>query len=390
MCEKIYNYTDCYKWLWAAKHLDTFIPKDMIRSIAKLLVVYNSPNNESLVNIVRRMPQMYIGYEKQREYIFLQVLNNAMEAAKRLKKSSILEVKISNKTISVYNECLPISCVKQDVTIEYIPEYIFFIVAPVIVRKEIIVRKENPYNKNGFGAKIPSIFGDVTIDIINRTEGVQYIQSSELCVRPNLPIVTNITKPHIIPISKEGVSSIRVSYKINDEILPGDILKKVLFEYCADRAFCFNIPINLNYEGENITFNFNSILDFAKGKIEKLSISNTKFYSKTTNENNYIMYEDNFTRFLMIYTPNKGEVYSYVNGEHTAKGGVHVDKWVKDLLNKKTKTRTVLNNVTIFLSVWLDNPVFGSQSKSCLKFPYPKTNISEEMQKEFSSWNFDF
>jgi DNA topoisomerase-2 len=371
MCERIYNYSDCYKWLWAAKHLDIFIPKDMVRSIAKLLVVYNFPNNEGLVNHVRRIPQMYIGYDNQKEYIFLEVLNNAMEAAKRRNKSSNVEVKISNKTISVYNECLPISCVKQDTTIEYIPEYIFFIVEPNIVIES------SPYIKNGLGLSLLSIFGDVNINIINRSEGVQYVQSSELYVQPNLPIVTNITKPHISPISKEGSSSIRVSYKINDEILSGDIPKGVLVEHCADRAFCFNIPINLNYEGQNITFNFNSILDFAT------------FYSK--DNRNYIKYEDNFTRFLMIYTPNKGGVYSYVNGIHTAKGGTHVNKWVKDLINTtKTKTRSVLNNVTIFLSVWLENPVFDSQSKSCLKLPYPNTNISKEMQEEFSSWNFDF
>lgn len=382
---KTYNYNDCYQWLLVAKRLPIKIPKDIIKYIAKFLIVYYIPENNGTCDFIWRKPECYIGNKNQREYIFTRILMFFLDGAQQLINNNLngrkIEVKVIDNTISIYSQYQSITCNKYLTTDFYVPEMIFFTRG---IHGYDINKPRDGINRVGVG--ITSVFSDVDIDIVNRNEGVHYSQSSIF----NFKFLrVNTTIPRITPISKIGNDYMKVSYTMKDDVLPPKISKDEFINLCSSKAFCYNIPFNLNYENEIMKFDFTSIFDYTL-----FCLKDQKWYIDI-NSFKRITYEDEDTRFIMLYTPGKSNIFSYVNGIYTPKGGAHVNTWIKALKfssetsrNNKYLLKNIMNNVTLCLSVHVDSPRFNSQDKERLESPSPKVNINKDMANEFSSWVF--
>jgi len=382
---KTYNYIDCYQWLLVAKRLPIKIPKDIIKYIAKFLIVYYIPENNGTCDFIWRRPECYIGNKNQREYIFTRILMFFLDGAQQLINNNLnggtIEVKVIDNTISIYSQYQSITCNKYLTTDFYVPEMIFF------------TRGAHGYdiNKprdgiNSVGVGITSVFSDVDIDIVNKNEGVHYSQSSIFNFKS---LRVNTTIPRITPISKIVNDYMKVSYTMKDDVLPPKISKDEFINLCSSKSFCYNIPFNLNYENEIMKFDFTSIFDYTL-----FCLKDQKWYIDI-NSFKRITYEDEDTRFIMLYTPGKSNICSYVNGIYTPKGGAHVNAWIKALKfssetsrSNKYVLKNIMNNVTLCLSVHVDSPRFNSQDKERLESPSPKVNIDEAMANEFSTWVF--
>jgi DNA topoisomerase-2 len=109
-----------------------------------------------------------------------------------------------------------------------------------------------------------------------------------------------------------------------------------------------------------------------------------------------IIYEDDSTRMIMFDTPHNGFQKSFANGMPTRDGGVHVTTWLNEISSKlkaelasKEVAITATNikpHVTIFLSFYVSNPKFKTQTKEYFTGPAPEVKPTADMFRIFKSW----
>lgn len=367
-----------------------------------------------------------VAYIAGLERIMLEILSNAADNATKSRSMGIdpgkLIMTVTDTSVSVYNEGRPVSTVWHTKEKEWIPTMIFF---KLRAGSNFDDTKEKKYaGRNGFGAKLAAIFSkNYKVVCRNVAEGMEHIQEAH----ENLTIVD---QPIRREIEKTGVSSTEVSFspdfkifytKIGDqnvhsrgEPLSSDPLHcrlcwdankgyekyarfdKSTVEMFASSAldFSFNCSVSIDFAWKSeyygisrkTVFDARSMMDYVKC-----------YFPEVVNiKSEPIFYEDESTRMIMFDTPHNGFQKSFANGMPTREGGIHVNTWLNEISGKlkaelaaKEIAITASNikpHVTIFLSVYVSNPKFKTQTKEYFTGPAPVVKPTAEMYKIFKSW----
>jgi DNA topoisomerase-2 len=367
-----------------------------------------------------------VSYIAGLERIMLEILSNAADNATKSRTMGIdpgkLVMTVTDTTVTIYNEGRPVSTVYHNKEKEWIPTMIFF---RLRAGSNFDDTKEKKYaGRNGFGAKLAAIFSThYSVRCRNVTEGIEHYQEAH----DNLTIVD---PPVRTPIEKKGTSSTEVSFspdfkifytKIGDqnihsqgEPLTNDPLhcrlcwdanngykthakfSKETVEMFASSAldFSFNcsVSIDFHWRSESLGINRSTVFD-ARSMMEYVKC----YFPEVVNiKSEPIVFESESTRMIMFDTPHNGFQKSFANGMPTRDGGVHVTTWLNEISSKlkaelatKEVSITATNikpHVTIFLSFYVSNPKFKTQTKEYFTGPAPEVCPTPEMFKIFKSW----
>ena len=373
------------------------------------------------------------------ERLFLEGIMNASDNVGRSKDlgvdPGIIIVKMNNMEISIYNEGLPIPVEKNEEGI-YIPEMLFgelltssnYDSEEESEEDEMSRKKIDGAGTNGIGAKAMNIFSTYFKIIIH--DHIRKKKYSQVW-RNNMQ---DKDEPEINSY-KANKSSVEIIYHMdfkkfkyqpvdkignpfNDYEIEGGYTKDVFELYarhCAALSWINKIPVEFN----NLKFNIKNVKEFAR-LIYQDQVDNSLIYYQWPNgtevkftKNKYYQAIDTkinpLIEVLVLDSPDKGEIISYVNGNPTREGGTHVDAiWniigkkilgnMKDKMknDKDINTKLVVGDIkphlTLFVSfIKVDRPQFDSQSKNKLRSPKQKelaknVSIPDESYTIINSW----
>lgn len=352
------------------------------------------------------------GLERIALEIFSNASDNTIESYKQGYEASAMYITMDETTVSVTNGGLSIPTGIHPEAKIHNPQMIF----GVMKSGSKYTEGKHGIGQNGIGSKAANIMSTrFTVDIWNSIEQVHYSQVWE-----NNMMVCH--PPQIEPYDGANGNITTITFTPDFprfEMQSFDAEAYALFaRHALDLSFTCKIPVVFN----GITFNYFNVLDYSKLYFPSINKSNSlclvyhqgKYidpvsYNQAVSQGTGLQPE---VEICLIDTPDKPQVLSFVNCMMTFDGGVHVDALGKTVSGpilelvqgpKKPKSkdtpkvegkkdapklnfRNVLNHMSIILNVQLVDPDFTSQSKTKLKSPTPKFNISPELLQPISKW----
>ena len=360
------------------------------------------------------------------ERLYLEVLTNASDNVGRSRRAGvdpgIIEVEMTNSTISVTNYGLPIPIEIHPEEKVYVPQMIF---GSLLTSSNYEVDRHEA-GTNGIGAKAANIFSkEFTVIVNDHIRKLKYKQ-----VWSNN--MTSRTEP-IIEKYKDKLSSVQIIYKMDFERFKYSApngaeggYPKEAFALFARHAvdISFTSKTLVKFNGKE--FNFSNIRDYARlyfGDAVESAVIHYQWPEGTEviNKKHGLQIAKNSAilpeiELIAIDTPDDGHHVSFVNCMMTKEGGVHVNSAFKavgesavqmindgvlkkltkqnkgkELDAKEKRAHTISINdvkphISILLSAKVLNPKFTSQTKTMLHSPVPKINIKEEDLKGINKW----
>lgn len=169
------------------------------------------------------------------------------------------------------------------------------------------------------------------------------------------------------------------------EFIPdAEIFKKFSYRETTilDRLWSYaylNVGLQIHFNGQ-VLESENGLLDLINKEVET-----EKIYEP-------IYFKSKKLEFAFLHTQNYGENYfSYVNGQSTTDGGVHLSafkegilKGVNDFAKKSYQGVDVRDGIVAAVSVKVQDPVFESQTKNKLSNPELRSPIIQEVKEAVS------
>lgn len=350
------------------------------------------------------------------ERLFLEILSNCADNVGRSRRShvdpGVIEVAMSETTISVTNGGMPIPVEIHPEHQVYVPQMIF---GSLLTSSNFEVERHEA-GRNGIGAKVCNIFSTSFMVIIH--DAVHHLSYTGIW-RDNMG---EYDEPVIEPFPGK-VSSVQIVYDIDFarfgyvDQYPPEVFK-LFARHCADVAFTAKVPVRFN----DREFNCSSPRDYARLYFGEVVDSSIVYYAwppgtEVVNKKGVQQAKDGFTmptvELVVLDTPDAGHSISFANSMMTRDGGAHVTAAIKavtgdiiERINGTSKTtekatkkkkakperkytinvNDVKPHISILLSCRLVNPKFTSQSKTMLASPTPKIEIGEEILKPISHW----
>lgn len=336
-----------------------------------------------------------IPYSSALERIFLEILYNAADNVERSRLSGIdvgqIYVNMSQDKIQIKNEGRPIPCGKQPGTSLHIPEFIFGELRTSSNYDSSQVRKVG--GRNGLGSKATNIYSVYfSLDIVNCDEGVRYSQvwKNNMSYKSE-PKISSLDK--LSPTSQKSYTSITFIpdfARFYDEDNSYGFAGRRNFTYemldsftkhCADVSATAGVSVIVNKVK----------IDCSGSPSERLTKYASLYFGQLPN---HLIFESPDSMAILVDSPDTGSTISFVNAVINEEGGIHVQKWKKDLyapifqhLKKyKVKESDINNHISLILMCRLLNPKYRSQTKDKLTAPAPTVNVGSEL-KQILSWN---
>ena len=360
------------------------------------------------------------------ERLYLEVLTNASDNVGRSRRAGvdpgIIEIEMTNSTISVTNYGLPIPIEIHPEEKVYVPQMIF---GSLLTSSNYEVDRHEA-GTNGIGAKAANIFSKEFIVIVNdHIRKLKYTQvwSDNMTIRSE-PIIEKY---------KEKVSSVKIIYKMDFERFKYPVpngqeggYPKEAFSLFARHAVDISFTSKTLVKFNGSEFNFSNIRDYARlyfGEAVESAVIHYQWPNGTEviNKKNGRQIAKNSSilpeiELIAIDTPDDGHHVSFVNCMMTKEGGVHVNSAFKavgesavqmindSVLKKLTKQNKgkeldakekrahtisindVKPHISILLSAKVVNPKFTSQTKTMLHSPVPKILIKDDDLKGINRW----
>ncbi len=291
------------------------------------------------------------------ERVFLNILRHAIDNNAYMK---CIKVTVKDGWVTIYNKAaIPLNWAQK--LNMYIPQMVF--------TKNLCY--SNCHLSNMFSEQLK-------IKIKDGSAGKTYEQSFSNNMR-------NIREPIIKTIDKDNSSFTEISYKLDfSYFYRGDNLRfnydttmiSLMAKHTLDASFITGFSVYFN----DVLFNGWNPIEYAKAFINV--------------DNKQPIIIDNLnTKLILLKTPNKGFIHSFVNGCHTRRNGAHVDKLLETFtsqyskhLGQKIKSIDIIKHITMFLEVKVDNPCFDTQEKSRLVRPTPIVNVLSEQFEQFNAF----
>ncbi len=310
-----------------------------------------------------------IEYIPALQRIYEEIILNAFDQTVR-EGTGCTEIHVSiepdTNTISVYNNGEGIPIVLKEELGCYVPEMIFG-----MLRSSSNYKDETRITggTNGLGSKLTNIFSKVfTLETVDSTRKKLYVQEwSNNMENKTEPEISSFgrKKPYTRITYQSDLNYFKLKIMSDDMIA---LMKKRL----VDIGFASHSRIKTFYDDESITI--------------KKTEDYMKLYCPDSQDTSTFMVDTSCERWTIgIMLSNGFKHASFVNGIHTSLGGSHVDhvmniisKEVIEKLKKKIdlKPSDVRNKLFVFIKCAIENPVFDSQTKECLKMS--KTKFGSE------------
>ncbi len=349
------------------------------------------------------------------ERIFVEVSSNAGDNAARSLRNGIdpgtVKINMDRHTITVRNGGVPIPVEMHPTEQMWAPQLIFGMLHSSSNYDKSKVRTE--CGRNGYGAKLTNIFSKkFTVTVGDPHNQKHYYQEWR----------ENMTQRDE-PVIKEGYTGepfVEVSYtmdfqRFGYEYYPDEAFK-LYARHAADMSFSVKVPVSFNGKKLNVQ----KAKDYARlylgAEAVKKSIvyyqwpKGTETVTKAGVERAVNKGAVPTIEICAVDTPDEALNVSFVNGMWTRNGGVHADAAFKAVAtslintvngsgsNKKKKKQSsskqaklnlgdVKRHVSMFVSCWLGDPKFDSQSKAMLKSPTPKITIDDKILQPIMKWD---
>ncbi len=327
------------------------------------------------------------------DHIFREIMDNAsdhvIKSRKEGEKCDLIEIKMTDKIISVKNGGLSLPIEKVPQIDIYLPEQIFGRLRTTSHHKEA---DRQSIGVNGIGSKATNIFSKRFYIIVENHEvGKRYTQ-----VWTNNMMTCN---PPKIEKFKGSLSSVYVEYELDFKKFNMECYPKEAYELFARHAsdMSFNTHISVLFNDK--TFNYTDIKEFAclyLGDFE-----------------HFIIHKQHNLELIAIDTPDEGRHISFVNSKMTADGGVHVNAAYKaiceplmntindnmlrklakgtyyqsDIKSNTINMGDVKPHISLILSCQLNNPDHTGNNKSYLVKPTPKIDIDDNILRPMIKWS---
>ena len=309
------------------------------------------------------------------ERIFEEILLNAFDQTVREgTQTNEIHVNIQQETntISIYNNGNGIPILYKEEFGCYIPEMLF---GQLLTSSNYDdTEKRITGGTNGLGSKVSNLFSSwfkvETVDADNK----KYFEMewSHSMSQKSEPIIKSFkNKPFTRITFRPDLQRFNINGLTDDMIAL--MQKRVM-----DIGFSSNKPIKLFYNNENIT------MKKPEEYLALYGISSDMCMIDTSNERWTIAVAPSEDGFIQV---------SFVNGINTTTGGAHVQhviqsvtKEIADKLKSKKvelKPADIKNRLCIFIKSFIENPVFDSQTKECLKMPKSKFGSEYIMDDKF-------
>jgi len=372
--------------------------------------------------------------------VFLEILSNAGDNCDASRRAGIkperIDVTADSKEITITNYGLHIPVKKISINkekgnskvVEYkegdeewcwLPAFIFG-----------VFRSSNNYDKgvkrmgcgrNGFGAKITNIFSKrftVTVeDPDNKKRFVGTWTDNMFKDDPTRKPEITVSDDATIKSGSVSVSWLLDFDRFGMEGYNEDDLN-LFARYTADFSFACKIKTKFNdyeYDYRNIV-DYSSliwpanileknIIKYSWGNnppdgIDRLTLKSQEKKIMDAKNPDYIPELE----VLILDTPDKGQILSYVNGLLTKEGGVHVDavlepvcKYISNIINggkKKKKTtgatisaKNIKSHLSFVINARVADPEYNSQSKTRLTAPNINLVLTAENLKKIQEWD---
>ena len=315
-----------------------------------------------------------ISYSQGLLRIFVEALSNSIDNVWRSENSETIctsiKVTIDKDTnkVTVWNDGMSIPVEKDDDHNIYIPELIF----GHLLSGSNYDDSEDRYTsgRNGLGIKLTNVFSNsFKIKVLDPNSGLLYEKEWKNNMRDSLKEKISKTK------NKKGyteVSWIPDFEKFKLKKYTNNILN-LYHRYVYDAAMITGVNVYLNNQ--------------------KIKVKNLSDYSKLfPNENNEILVLKS-KDCNVVLTPSSRtdfEHMAFTNGVYNKDGGVHIEKWSKDIfkpllqkINKPKKPQLTIKDIKkyfrLFINCKVINPEFSSQSKTYLTSPEVSTKVDKKI-----------
>jgi len=235
---------------------------------------------------------------------------------------------------------------------------------------------------HGVGVKLTNIFSkEFIVECFDPESGIKFKQEY-------YNSMTDVSTPKITKLKqKKGYTKIEY---IADFTLFGvngytDTDLQIIRKMCFDCAMI---------TGQKIIFN---------GKV--IPVKNLLQYAECYADSSKIEFKTDECEVVLCEKPSfePGLIQvSFVNGISTARGGVHLNIWKKDIFTPllesikqkfknnpiKLTIKNLENYFMIFIKCSLKNPEFEGQTKGILTSPTPNTNVPKSKITAIMKWNF--
>ena len=281
-----------------------------------------------------------------------------------------IKVSIQEDTITIVNDGEGIDVALHPEHKIYIPQLIF---ANMRTSRNFNVdEKRIVGGKNGFGVKLIFIWSTFAqIEIVDSTRHLKYTQ----IFTDNL---SKIQSPVITPCKKKSYTSITFKPDYKRLKLDGlsDTMKSLFLRRIYDIAAITDKSVKVSYNDELIPVRtMQQYIDMYVGP--KTDVPRVHYACERW-EVTVCKSADEFAHV------------SYVNGINTNKGGTHVNYILNQLLKKLTvymklkkkidvKPAMLKENIMLFVSCFIENPSFDSQTKDYLNTPSANFGSSCEL-----------
>jgi len=370
------------------------------------------------------------------KHTFTEALSNAQDAILRAKADDLpvgyISVKFLNqRTIEILNVGADIISVKKNDQGVWIPESVL---GNLLSGSNSKAKNKTWVGKNGVGGTLVNIFSSrFQVEVWDHVRQLYYKQewrNNAVKTTPEPLIVENgkdqFENYQTIP---EDCGAVKVSFDIDfskfvtrdvEEVYPeesivqgfyGQKLMELYTRKVIDCSLATQVPVHLYWtapEGDEV------ILDtvFAIKDIQEYS---EMFFPEKPG--NFLVYRPAFPKTwrptktegvmadiqAIIYdTPDEGFSFSFVNGQPTELGGVHVDEtckvianYVMELVDQETSDKNtvkltpqdIMNHLSVFVYATVPDPKFTGQTKGKLTSPRPAIRWYESDIQPVKEWS---
>lgn len=338
------------------------------------------------------------------KHLFVETLSNALDSIQRAKEAKMpvgfihAEFEIEGPgIISITNSSADIIPVIKNDKGVWIPESLL---GRLLSSSNYKARGKTWAGKNGMGGSLANIFSDsFVVEVWDHVRHLYYRQSW----------INNMTldgEPEILPWYNEtgnvpdGCGMVKVSYKLqlhrmgyeeNTHSYPEDLIDYYIRKVIEGSFTCKGLSCTIKYKNWERRFAIQDIESYSKMFFEDEPPAKKLIYThKSKNDIEAIIYD----------TPDVGYQVSFVNGQMTNLGGVHVDEVMKPIVNKlsmiiqemdkedpKITVADILLHTTAFITVRIPDPKYTSQTKERLSSPRPAAHWHEDLLNEIRHWD---
>jgi DNA topoisomerase II len=356
------------------------------------------------------------------KHTFTEALSNAQDSLMRAKDEGLpaegIHVKfINQRVISILNIGADIISVIKNERGVWIPETVL---GNLLSGSNSKAKNKTWIGKNGVGGTLVNIFSKhFKVQIWDHVRNLYYEQSWENnCVKVGEdPIIVPGGKENLEEhaLIKDGCGAVKVTFELDfakfgfEEDHYNDSIMKFYARKVLDASLVTRAPVSLFWSSVDGTTIMDTVFE-----IPDIESYSERFF--TTKPGNFLIYKPAFpeswkptqkevsanVQAIVYDTPDEGYTFSFVNGQPTEMGGVHVDELCKSIcqyVSSKVEDQTsgkeavkllpqdIMNHMTVFVYTVVPDPKFTGQTKSKLTSPRPAVRWYESDVLKVADWS---